>query len=734
MQFLRAPAGFRPSRIALAAALCALCGTTAAQDAPAPEAGTTLAPVVVRANADASAEGLSPAFAGGQVARGGRVGLLGTLDFMDAPFNTRSFTSETIRNQQTASVGDVLQNEPAVRVARGFGNYQQLYMVRGFPLYSDDIAYNGLYGLLPRQYLASEFVERVDVLLGANAFLNGAAPGGSGIGGAINIVPKRATAEPLTQVTAGSQSGGQISVSADVARRFGPDNSTGVRVNAVRRDGDTAVDGESGELSGVGVGLDWRNSRVRVSADVGYQDHKIKRGQPSVTFAPGVPIGDAPDASVNMAQPWTWSDERDRFGTLRAEIDLAPQVTGWAAFGARRGYESSAFSNPTVNDAAGNASAYRSEFAREDTVRTGELGVRAKFRTAGVGHTVNASANAFRSESRQAYVFYEQVNYNIYQPVEVAPSTTVAFAGGSLASPLVTEKTRTHSIALSDTLSFNEDRLLLTLGLRHQTIEASGYDYNSGALLPPVNKRSRVTPVVAGVFKATKAVSLYANYLEGLAKVPSAGGFPVPSNAGETFKPYRSRQVEVGAKYDGGNVGAAVSVFQVTQPQAYTDVATSIYGVYGEQRNRGMELSAFGAPVRGWRLLAGLSLLDGEQIKTNGGATDGKRAIGAPKAQMTLGSEWDVAGLRGLTLDGRVLHTTSQYADAANTQKVPAWTRVDLGARYVMAVADRVVTLRARVENVADADHWTSAGGYPGSGYLVIGAPRTFVASASVDF
>ena len=40
--------------------------------------------------------------------------------------------------------GDVLQNDSAVRVARGFGNYQQLYMVRGLPVYSDDMSYNGL--------------------------------------------------------------------------------------------------------------------------------------------------------------------------------------------------------------------------------------------------------------------------------------------------------------------------------------------------------------------------------------------------------------------------------------------------------------------------------------------------------------------------------------------------------------------------------------------------------------
>ena len=65
---------------------------------------------------------------------------------------------------------------------------------------------------------------------------------------------------------------------------------------------------------------------------------------------------------------------------------------------------------------------------------------------------------------------------------------------------------------------------------------------------------------------------------------------------------------------------------------------------------------------------------------------------------------------------------------------VPGWTRFDLGARYATAIAGREVTIRARVDNVADRDYWASVGGFPGAGYLVVGAPRTFSLSASIDF
>jgi len=231
----------------------------------------TMPTVTVNTSADASASGLPAPYAGGQVARGGRLGMLGNVDQMNSPFSSTVYTQMLMQDQQARSVADVLQNDPTVRVARGFGNYQELYVIRGFPVNSDDLAYNGLYGLLPRQFVATELLERVEVLRGANTFINGATPGGGGIGGAINLVPKRAPNEALTQFTTGVDSGGQAYLATDLARRFGPDNSTGIRLNLVRRDGDTAINREQRELGVAAVGLDHRGRNFRLSADVGFQ-------------------------------------------------------------------------------------------------------------------------------------------------------------------------------------------------------------------------------------------------------------------------------------------------------------------------------------------------------------------------------------------------------------------------------------------------------------------------------
>ena len=688
--------------------------------------------VVISASADASAEGLSKAYAGNQVARGGRLGLLGNVDMMDAPFNTTNFTHALIQSQQARSVADVLQNDPSVRVARGFGNYQELYVIRGFAVNSDDLAYNGLYGLLPRQFVATELLERVEVFRGANSFLNGAAPGGGGIGGAINLLPKRAGDRPLTQLTAGVETGGQGYGALDIGRRFGPDNATGIRVNAVRRDGDTGIEGEQRALSVLSVGLDHDGGNFRVSADVGYQDHQLKGSRPSVTLDAGSAMPAAPDAGSNWGQPWTHSNERDTFGTVRGELDLAKDVVAWAAFGARSGDESNVLALPTISNGDGTASMYRFDNVRRDSVRTGEIGVRGKLRTGDVKHSLSATLSTFRQESRNAYAFSDFSGFatNIFHPVDVAAPPADFFLGGNMNDPRVTSKSTLTSYAVADTLSFLDDKVLLTVGARRQTIKSDSYDYTSSAALSHYDQ-SRITPMVGIVYKPVKNVSLYANYIEGLQQGPVASGTNI-DNIGQAFAPYVSRQKEIGVKYDAGKIGVSAALFSITLPSAY--VQDRHFGVFGEQRNEGLELSVFGAPLRGVRVLGGLTLLDAKQRTTAGGINQGKDVIGVPDTQLNLGAEWDVPNLDGVTLTARTLYTAAQFADGANTQQLPSWTRVDLGANYVTRISDRKVTLRARIDNVADKNYWASAGGYPGSGYLVLGAPRTIVLSGSIDF
>lgn len=720
----------RPIRLACAVSLLALSLAAPALAQQGPAAPTELGEIVVTG----SQVNLTAPAAGGQVARGGRVGLLGNLDMMDTPFSTTSYTEKLARDQQARGIGDVLQNDPTVRVTKGFGNFQELYVIRGFPVYSDDMSYNGLYGVLPRQFVAAELIERVEVFRGASAFLNGAAPGGTGVGGAFNLTPKRANG-PLTRLTAGVSGADEIYAAADLARRFGDQDDWGARLNVAGRGGEASVEDQTNSLRVVGLNLDRRGERARFSADLGWQDHRIDAPRPSVT--PGAAIPEAPSADQNFAQRWTYTDEEQLFGAVRGEFDITDSVTAWAAFGGRQGEEDNSLANPRA-DAAGAIRGYRFDNIRKDTVWSGDVGLRADLTTGPVGHRLVVSASQIQSKSRNAWAGSNFAGYSfgtLTDPI-LSPAPAIASVSGDLDDPNVTERVKNTSVAVADRLSFLDGRLLATVGARYQEIETKSYAYADGAFGSGYSSEA-ATPAFALVYKPSDRVSLYANYAEALTPgrvAPAVVNGAAVANAGEVLSPFRAEQAEVGAKYDAGTFGGTLSVFRTTLPSAFFDPATRVYSDGGEQENRGVELTVYGEPIDGLRLIGGATWLDAEVKRSLTAANEGKSAIGVPDVQTNLNVEWDVPGLSGLTLEGRVVHTSAQAANAANTLELDAWTRFDAGVRYAFEAGQRPLTLRARVENLADEDQWVAVGGYPGSNYLTLGAPRTLSLSISAEF
>ncbi|MDP8566694.1 TonB-dependent receptor [Methylophilus aquaticus] len=698
----------------------------------------TLDEVKVNASADANAKGLMKPYAGGQVAKGGRVGVMGNQDAMDTPFSINAYTNALIQNQQARSVGDVLLNDPSVRVARGFGNFQESYFIRGYILNSDSVAYNGLYGLLPRQYISAELFERVEVLRGASAFLNGASPNGDGIGGSISLLPKRAPNDPLNLVTTGWSSGNQQFVSADIARRFGPDDSAGLRLNVSKRKGGTAVDREHVELDLISLGFDWRGENIRVSADAGYQDNKLNETRTNVTLSASSPaitgVPSAPASDKNWAQPWSYSNERDVFGTLRAEWDVSAQLTAYAAAGARHTKEANSLANLTLsNSSTGAGTMSRFDNIRDESVITGEAGLKGTFNTASIEHDWVLSTSAYSAVRKIDFAFQHSLNTNLYTPVYYAQP---AFTGAN-AAPFdlyVNYEANLQSVALGDTLSLFDKRLLLTLGARQQNLKY--INKNATGATTSQYDESKLSPALGMVVKPWQGISLYANYIEALSQgdtaPATANGSPVV-NAGQVLAPFVSKQKEVGAKFDFGKVRLTTAYFTTEKPRGVTNTS-NIFKQEGSEDHQGVELMTYGEVMAGLRLLGGVTWLDTKQKNTNNAATEGKRTIGVPDKQANLGVEWDVRGASGLTLDARVIVTDSVYANAANTLEVPGWTRLDIGARYVTDIKGKLVTVRGRVDNVTDRDYWASSGGFPNNGYLVLGAPRMVTVSAQLDF
>lgn len=692
---------------------------------------TTLSGVQVKADVVAP----TAAYAGGQVAQGGRFGVLGNQDMMNVPFSMTSYTDKLIRDQQAHTLGDVVSNDPAVRTGFGYGNYSQTFVIRGFQLYSDDIGFDGLYGLLPRQLLAPELVSRVEVFKGASAFLNGVSPGGSGVGGSINIAPKRATVEPITRIGVDYGSDGQVGGTVDIGRRFGANHEFGVRLNAVSRDGSTAVDGENRRVNAIGVGFDYTGDRLRVTTDLGYQKQTITGGRSTVFVGSVIPK--APSAKTNYAQPWSGSKLEDTFGVVRAEYDFTDWLTGYVAAGAHHGHEFGDYVSPTVSNAAGDSTELRFTVPYIADTATGETGLNAKFNTGDVSHRVTLGFSALDTKKKAAYAFSGPINTNLYNPV-ASPVPEYLFDVGPISDPGITGRTQLRSLSLSDTIGFMDDKLQVIVGARRQKLHTLGYAYAVNGVNGAKNseyEQYSTSPVFGINYRINEQFSVYANHIEALTQGDQA---PIQlnnvtlTNAGKVFAPYKSKQNEVGVKWDAGSFGSTFGLFQIKQPSGYVDIinpTTYTYKIAGEQRNRGAEWSFFGEPTQGVRILGGANYIQPELTKTQDGTNNGNDAIGVPRFQANLGAEWDIPNTPDITLSARAVRTGKQYVNVTNTLDIPAWTTYDVGARASSTLEGVPVTFRLTVQNITNKGYWASATG----GYLTQGTPRTYMVSASFD-
>lgn len=667
--------------------------------------------------------GLPTPYAGGQVARGARLGVLGNTDTMKTPFSVSSYTAQMIQDRQAATVADVLASDSSIRSTGQAGGLLDAFFIRGFPIGEGnlgEIAFDGQYGVAPNYRLFTDYIERVEVVKGPAALLYGMSPN-SGIGGVVNVVPKRALKTDLTRFTADYASGSQAGGHLDVSRRFGVDRQLGLRVNAGHQQGDTAVDRQARKATVGAASLDFQGERLSASLDLISQVERFDApSRPFLVPTAGV-VPTAPDGKRNVTQSWEWSKVEDQSALLRAEYELNDKVSLFANVGGAHTTAARLFGTPTILNAAGDTTTVPAYFKFDIDRVTADTGLRARFNTAAVQHAVTFQVSTYQDRLNRGSTNGVAVLSNIYSPI--------ARAEQSVAAPTQVSKiseTTLSGAALTDTLSMLDERVLLTIGARQQRVKSDNFDPVTSALTSSYDK-SAVTPLLGLVVKPWKNVSLYANYIEGLSKGDVA---PLTaSNAGEIFAPYKSKQTEVGVKFDHGSLVTTASLFQIEKPSG--QLTGNVFAVDAEQRNRGLEFNVFGQASPSLRLLGGVTLMDAKLSQTNNAATLGKTPVGVPSVQANVGAEWDTSWIGGLTLTASAFYTGEQNVNQANTQELPAWTRFDLGARYTTKVAGKQTVFRASLQNAFNKAYWSGVASY---GAFVQGAPRTLLVSAAVDF
>ena len=676
-------------------------------------ASTTLPEVAVTSQHDP--EALPAAAPGGKAAQGLRLGVLGNTDIMNAPFSATAYTQQAMQDQQARTLGDALQSDPSVRYTTNSGHMLEHFRIRGLDVHGPSVAYGGLYGMAPKGHIPTEMIERVEVLRGPSTLLGGMAPG-SNLGGTINLAPKRATAQPITQLTTSYSSDSYVQAHADVGRRFGKEGRLGLRFNGAYGKGETSVaDQNKGRRLGA-LALDYQGDAWNVALDA-YSSHETIRNGSQAMYGltarrdSVVGIGrlvPVPDADVNAFRG-TNGKYNDDGAMVRGELRLAPDWTAHLAAGAvnsqGRGLMFGTRMIVTGDNGAAKGYVYNVDTITRD--RVAEIGLHGNFTTGTVKHTLNVTASALNHKEGTSSRASEGWDQNVYNPV------TPPFPAAPAPAQFTTD-TDLRSLAVIDTMALAGDRVLLTLGARLQNVrDIDGYN------------ESRVSPSAGVLFKPWgDNTALFANYMEGLSPgeiVPYNAGY---TNEGQSFAPYRTRQLELGVKHRQGTLTHTLSAFQIHRPTLIEAADGSSLYEGGKQRLHGVEWTVFGQIAPTLDLLGGAAYTQSQQRDT------GKDSYGVPGWTANLGLDW-ATPLQHLSVGGRVVYTGSQWANSANTLRLPNWHRFDLSAKYQTRWGQTPVTLNAYIENVTGRNYWS---GLFSDGYAMPASPRTFRLSATFAF
>lgn len=706
-----------------------MAGSTVAIERPAvqgADGAIVLDPVTVEGQAgtmgQAQLGNLPPAYPGGQVARGGQLGLLGNQDVFDVPFSVTSYTSELMQNQNAKTIADVVQNDSSAYSINAERSPTNTIAIRGFNTGGNSgPLYDGLDGLSHRRFSTVENLERVEIFKGANSLLTGAV---GRVGGTVNLVPKRPLDTSLTQLTATYEPEARGGLQADISRRFGSDDQFGARFNGIFQDGESVPENNDDQLKEASMAMDFRSDAFRTSVILDYSGRELEAANQLFNNVASVP--DAPDTGAAVQQPWEVTTNDFVRGLVRMEYDFAED---WMVHGALGATEfDGKFLRTTgagLTESGDFTQTAREQRDVESNV-SGAVGLRGQFETAFITHQLSFETTRRETESgrdRQNIAGYS-ITSNIFNPVFTSQPDYTPLSG----SVPTTNKSVVESTAIADVLGFFDDRALLTLGVRNQHVSSDNINATTG-LTTSAYDESALTPAIGFVVKPQQSLSVYGNYIESLEQGATAP--TTASNAGEAFAPAVTKQIEFGVKYDMGTLGVTAGVFQLEQPSGFTD-ASNTFSIDGEQRNRGVELSAFGQLTPDIRLLGGVTYLDAQLIKTQNGTNDGKRAVGVPEFAGVLGMEWDTPFVDGLTLSARGNHMGGQYIDSGNTKKIDSYNLFSIGARYEQKIEEQDFIFRANVSNLLDEDYWITFPG--GTNLLYYGAPRVISLSATMKF
>ncbi|WP_109476873.1 TonB-dependent siderophore receptor [Paraburkholderia sp. C35] len=293
------------------------------------------------------------------------------------------------------------------------------------------------------------------------------------------------------------------------------------------------------------------------------------------------------------------------------------------------------------------------------------------------------------------------------------PWTGHAFLNGdkSFPGPATHTQTNVASAYLFDSVKIT-DQWLFNAGVRFDRFDVTA----TQAGVPDLSNDSNLFSYQVGlVYKPIRSVSLYTSYGTS-ANPPGAnsglgGGTDQITTTNQDLSPERSRNIEVGVKWDAmDRLSLNAALFQTDKTNAR--VSDGLGGTVnaGHQRVRGVEVGAAGNLTGSWSVFGGYSYLDA--ITVDAGAANasasGLPMVMVPKHNFTLWTYYNVTPK--FSIGGGATVASKTYASVSSTVRkwTPGYARFDAVAAYHVT---KSIDLQLNVNNIFDREYYSTA--YP---------------------
>ena len=221
-------------------------------------------------------------------------------------------------------------------------------------------------------------------------------------------------------------------------------------------------------------------------------------------------------------------------------------------------------------------------------------------------------------------------------------------------------------------------------------------------------------------YQFTPQFMMYANHSESFDEGTVVGsGY---ANMGETIPPAKTKQNEVGVKYQSKGLLQTLSYYNMRKQgtNAVMRGGLQYLELDKEQKYSGVEYSAVGKIAPQLDMVLALNWLQAKQ-------TNGSAVLGLPTWSGTAALVYKPTDV--LSVVGRLNYSGEARIRHNSPLDVPAFTTFDLGLNYKMQVSGEDVTLSLMCSNLFNKRYWYASGSS-----IALGMPRTISLSASCSF